>query len=330
MNSNDAMNDHHEINDPSNDSGSDSVSTSWRDDGTHQSTREELISQRRRCFLFVSLFPFLISAIALFTMLAFNSGTSGAVASSSIDSVSLRGNSPNGNEMNTHVEASYLADNGGAKATLSSNEASTTSSTVLISTATAVDTSTEDVLDSFSTSTPETTTTTTSPPQSETASTTLFTLETAAMADTTAASQSESTSAMITTANPTTIKAEIATTPQPDPTTAAAAVTTQTSTEPTTCEEAATHESCINHSANCVWFSPLNWQELCFTKPDFPLNKCKEVRLMDDCVESAVGCVWVVEKVVGEKGKGEEKGEDICRFMKENRLRMGKAPKHFW
>jgi hypothetical protein len=322
---------------------SDSGMSSLRDEeeNEHQIRREELISKRRRCFLFVSVFPFLLSVLALFTMLAFNSDSGSTAMDSSLNS--MRGNM-NGKDTDQHIETSYLADTPAvSNNTFANEEVSTTSSTSTnsMSTTSIIDTSKEDVLDMY----PSTqAATSTSLPQT-------FVVSTASASASTVAVKPSTQSDVTATTAPETTKVET-TTPQPDPTTPAAttissqpdpttpvattavAATTTSATQPATCEEVITHEHCIKHSSDCVWFSPLNWQELCFTKPAFPLNECQEVRLSDDCLNSAVGCTWVVEKVAGEKPKGPEKdknkADEICRFTKQDGKLRGKREKEYY
>jgi hypothetical protein len=279
-----------------------SVSKSWGENGQdqdHNIRQQEFISQRRRCFLFISVFPFFLSAIALFTMLAFNSNSMNKT--SVVDSAavsSLRGNS-NGKDEDPHVETAFLAEVALNETSITDN--ASISPTVYTHTTT-VKTPSEDTLDSLSTTT-STKEATSSPSQTQPA--------------TTASITSLATSVeLVTTAT------------QPDSTTVTGIFT---------CEEATTHEQCINHSSNCVWFSPLNWDDLCFTKPhEFSLKECKEVRLEDDCLQSAVGCTWSAEKgpavkrMQKAKGPGDKRPvkevQDICRFSRQGDLR-GKAPK---
>eukprot|EP00956_Cyclotella_meneghiniana_P024712 scaffold50014_cov66-Cyclotella_meneghiniana.AAC.4 len=82
-----------------------------------------------------------------------------------------------------------------------------------------------------------------------------------------------------------------------------------TTSDAPTCEDLTTERQCKDPFNNCVWFTPLNWDPLCFTKPEFSLKLCKEIRLSEDCVESALGCEWLFEKKSGGKNM-----YDICRF----------------
>jgi hypothetical protein len=232
-------------------------------------------------------------------MLAFNSNSMNKT--SVVDSAavsSLRGNS-NGKDEDPHVETAFLAEVALNETSITDN--ASISPTVYTHTTT-VKTPSEDTLDSLSTTT-STKEATSSPSQTQPA--------------TTASITSLATSVeLVTTAT------------QPDSTTVTGIFT---------CEEATTHEQCINHSSNCVWFSPLNWDDLCFTKPhEFSLKECKEVRLEDDCLQSAVGCTWSAEKgpavkrMQKAKGPGDKRPvkevQDICRFSRQGDLR-GKAPK---
>ena len=98
------------------------------------------------------------------------------------------------------------------------------------------------------------------------------------------------------------------TTTETETTTTAEADVTETSESPT-CEDITTKRQCKDPSKDCVWFTPLNWKPLCFTKPEFSFKLCKEIRLSEDCVESAVGCEWLFEKKSGGKNT-----YDTCRF----------------
>lgn len=98
------------------------------------------------------------------------------------------------------------------------------------------------------------------------------------------------------------------TTTEAETTTTAEADVTETSESPT-CEDITTKRQCKDPSKDCVWFTPLNWKPLCFTKPEFSFKLCKEIRLSEDCVESAVGCEWLFEKKSGGKNT-----YNTCRF----------------
>ena len=316
------------------DLGSVSASASWRDDDdqVHLAQREEFLSHRRRCCLFVSVFPFLISAVALCTMLAFNSSSETATTSTmQSSSVSMRG-SPSSKGTGPHIETSYLQDDTGtgilSNETLFVDSSSTTSSTTYGIASTTTDLPVEeDVLDLIATTTAAaaaTTRITTVQPEATTTVSVIATTQTEPTIAVTSEPPVTTTNVVTTTpVAETTAAVEIITSTRPETTTAAPQILT--------CEEATAHDECIKHSVDCVWFTPVNWSELCFTKPDFPLNKCKEVRLMDDCVESAVGCIWIVEKAkqmrvadAKEKKKpAKDKGGDfdVCRFARDKKLR---------
>ena len=343
MNANEASNEQADSrNEQSSDLESVSASASWKDDDdqVHVGRREEFLAQRRRCCLFASAFPFLISAIALCGMLAFKS-SSETVDSSTMNSssVSMRG-STSSKGMDSHVGlSSYLDDTGieASNETLFANASSTTS-TIYVTATTTIDTLAEmDVLDLTTTSTAAATSRiTTIQPES----TTIMSAITAAISDPTVVVTSEATVASIQpetttvgTATPAAETTTVGTTTPVAETTAAVEIITSAQPETTTvapkiptCEEATSHDKCMKQSPNCVWFTPVNWPDLCFIKPEFPLNKCKEVRLADDCLKSAVGCSWVVEKAKQKrnlqakelKEPPMDKAEfDVCRFTRD-------------
>lgn len=267
-------------------------SASWVNTG-----REELLMQRRRCFILISVLPFLISAIALSAVLA------GAPQTLDASPVALRGNS-NGRDAKPQSQESYLSDFG----TLPSETftATNTSATSSVSPATTgfinapteqpsitVETTKDTTQTEASPATPATTTETTT--ITTQATTTTMSVETADIL------YSHVESVDILYSHPSATAAAEAS--------AESMTATPTTTSLGSCEEAATHEQCTTHSSKCVWFSPLNWSELCFTKPSFPLNNCKEVRLVDSCLQSAVGCKWTIETKPGPD-------KDVCRFSR--------------
>lgn len=278
-------------------------SISCRNDDNRQNTEgDEFILRRRWCFLLLSIFPFVISAMALCIVLMANSPPKDPIISNLESSAaSLRGK-PDRNETSSLVETSHLEDSG---TTPSKNvvEVNNHSSLSISPSSTASESADISLTDpSATTSAFEssflTTTTTVSPTYQTT---------TSLPQNLTASSSSV----------PTT-KVAVETTAHAPPSSTSASyfiIRDTTTTAQHECEEALTREECSS-SDNCVWFVPVNWSELCFTKPDFSLSECKEVRLDEECFQAAVGCSWVIERWPG-------RGNDICRYAIHSELRGG-------
>ena len=293
------------------------------EDDTHNASSDEedmIIAKRRRICLLVAIVPFLMSAIALLTVLRLNNSSNIASSSNSAleSTASLRGSSSD-HQDSSFIETYYLNASHVINETASASfphEESVNQDFVINDDAYEYEYQHEeivnqDVYDLYTTTTTMATTT-----HEESVNQDGF-------------DDVPSTSTMATVINEEEVNQD-GFDHEPSTTLATEGTILPAASESkpiSSCESITNEEQCKQHTASsskCVWFTPLNWDPICFAKPQFPLKSCKEIRLSDDCLVNAVGCRWYFENKKGDDKKNEKEKEmmyDSCRFSRHERKR---------